>query len=581
MTDSSGTSRRPGTSRREFLLSAAAAGAVPAAAASAATAASPATPAQDEPAASAASSVTTNTIAEAEKLAGVSYTDAERQLMLDSIEEHLDRLRTRQAHPLPGHDVAPAMVFDPRLPGRDYSMSGEFKPLVPEHSRPPLNDEDIAYAPLHLLSYWVRKRDVRSQQLTRIYLNRLRSLDPQLECVVTLIEDQAMAQARRADITITAGHARGPLHGIPWGAKDLFDTANVPTTWGAGPFRDRVPTSDANVVRRLEDAGAVLIAKLTLGALAYGDIWFGGLTRNPWNTEQGSSGSSAGSASATAAGSVGFSLGTETYGSIVSPCMRCGVTGLRPTFGRVGRSGAMPLCWSLDKVGPICRSVEDCMLVLNAINGPDPGDPASIDMPVVYDAERPVEGMRVGFDPRWFENAHGLDREVLTILERLGVELVEIGIPDWPYDVLLHVLFAEAAAAFEELTRSGRDDELKWQDARAWPNSFRRAWFVSAPELVQADRLRRQVMEMLDDRFQQVDAMVGPSFAGSMLLMTNFTGHPSLTVHTGFKNERTPHGITFWGRLFDEGTLANLGSAVEREVDVMNQRPALVLPETS
>ncbi len=331
------------------------------------------------------------------------------------------------------------------------------------------------------------------------------------------------------------------------------------------------------MVRRLDEAGAVLVAKLTLGALAYGDIWFGGRTNNPWKLDQGSSGSSAGSAAATAAGLVGFSLGTETLGSIVTPCMRCGTTGLRPTFGRVPRTGAMALCWSLDKIGPICRSVEDCLLVLDAINGADPGDPASLDEPLAFSGSQPVHGVRVGYAPAWFEGerASDHDRVALEALRRSGVELVEVELPQWPYGTLLTILRVEATACHEDMTLKNRDDELVWQEPRAWPNTFRQTRFAPAVEYVQAQRFRRLVMEMMAERMQELDAVISPSFAGSLLLITNNTGHPSLTVRSGFRDDGTPTGITLWGHLFDEGTLGRLGLALERELGVWDRRPSL------
>ena len=319
------------------------------------------------------------------------------------------------------------------------------------------------------------------------------------------------------------------------------------------------------------------MAKLSLGALAYGDIWFGGRTNNPWKLDQGSSGSSAGPCAATAAGLAGFTLGTETLGSIVTPCMRCGTTGLRPTFGRVARTGAMALCWSLDKIGPICRTVEDCAIVLAAINGADPGDPSSIDVPLSFDATRSVRGKRVGYSPKWFEGrgASDLDRAALSAARRTGVELVEIELPDLPYGTLMTILLVEAAAAFEELTLSDRDDELVWQDPRAWPNSFRTTRFTPAVELLQAQRFRRLVCEMMAEQFEGLDAMISPSYAASLLLITNNTGHPSLTIRCGFRDDGTPSGITLWGGLFDEGTLCGIGMALERELGVWDRRPPL------
>ncbi len=524
-----------------------------------------------------AGAITEATFAEAEKLAGVEFTDKERTQMLRGIKGEVARYRRRRAQALP-NGLGPAAVFDPRFPGaRVVNVSDR---LVRSNGRPgplPTDDEDIAFAPVTTLSRWIQRRQLTSRRLTEIYLERLKAVGPKLESVVTLTADRALRQAAKADNEIAAGQYRGPLHGIPWGAKDLFDTAGIKTTWGATPYKDRVPDDDAGVVKRLDDAGAVLVAKTTLGALAYGDIWFDGRTNNPWNLEKGSSGSSAGSAAGTAAGLFGFSLGTETLGSIVSPCMRCGATGLRPTFGRVARTGAMALCWSLDKIGAICRTVEDCALVLDAIRGADPGDPSSIDMPYEFDATRSIKQLRVGYSTKWFEgdNVNELDRAALDVARRLGIELVEIDLPDWPYGSLMTILSVEAASAFEELTLSDRDDELVWQSPRAWPNSFRQTRFTPAIEFVQAQRFRRQVMEMMDEKFADIDAMIGPSYAASLLLITNNTGHPSLTIRCGFNDNGSPHGITLLGRLFDEGTLCSIGMAMEKQLGVWDKRPVI------
>ncbi len=575
------------STRREFLV---AGGSVIAAAAAGAPAGGALSPRAIEAAASPMTqdppdqatgrpAITRETIVEAEKLAGVEYTDAEREMILRGIGRDVAGYIRRRQTPLP-NDLAPATTFDPRLPGVSYDRGPARLVRSPDDAgHPPTSGENIAYAPVTKLSRWIERRELTSEKLTRIYLHRLREIGPKLQCVVTLMEDAALAQARQADAEIAAGKYRGPLHGIPWGAKDLLDTRGVPTTWGAEPYKDRVPDRDAAVVRMLHDAGAVLLAKLTLGALAYGDIWHGGRTNNPWNLEQGSSGSSAGSASATAAGLVGFSIGTETLGSIVSPSMRCGTTGLRPTFGRVPRTGAMALCWSLDKIGPICRTVEDCALVLDAINGFDAGDASSIAMPFSFDATRPIKGLRVGCDGRWFEGqrVQPLDRRMLEIARELGLEIVDVKLPELPYGALRTILTVEAASAFEELTLSNRDDELTWQAPQAWPNTFRQARFIPAIELVQADRLRRKVMQVMHDLWEtnRLDAMIGPSFAGDMLLITNNTGHPSLTIRSGFYDNGTPHGFTIWGRLFDEGTICSIGMALERELGVWDKRPGV------
>jgi Asp-tRNA(Asn)/Glu-tRNA(Gln) amidotransferase A subunit family amidase len=411
--------------------------------------------------------------------------------------------------------------------------------------------------------------------------------------------DRALAEADAADSLLRGGVWLGPLHGVPYGLKDLFDTADIVTGWGAEPFRDRVPEQDAVIVSRLRAAGAVLLGKTTVGALAYNDIWYGGTTRNPWNLNEGSSGSSAGSASATAAGLCGFSIGTETLGSIPSPSQRCGTTGLRPSFGRVPRTGAMALCWTLDKVGPICRSVEDTALVLAAINGRDLGDPASIDAPFNFDAGAPWKDLRVGYLPEAFgEGANAIDHAALQAVRDLGVDLREVKLPDLPYGSLINILYAEAAAAFEELTLDDTDDTLTWQDAGAWPNTFRKARFLSAVDHIQLDRLRLRVMKALDALFGEIDVLVGPFMTGPMLVASNFTGHPCLHLPAGFLEVGTrgkaslgagkltvgeedaagrtftvPQGISLWGRLFDEGRILNLGMALEAALDVAHRRP--------
>src|SRR5205085_170291 len=417
------------------------------------------------------------------------------------------------------------------------------------------------------------------ERLTHIYLNRIEQFDSELRSVITLTRDLALALAKKADAEIAAGQYRGPLHGIPWGAKDLLDTAGIPTTYGAEPFRNRVPGTDSIVVQRLRAAGAVLVAKLSLGALALNDIWFGGQTMNPWLLEEGASGSSAGPGAATAAGLVAFAIGSETGGSIVSPAMRCGVTGLRPTYGRVPRTGAMTLCWSLDKLGPMTRSVEDAMLVLKAISGLDAGDAASRPAKLDFDANAKVAGLKVGYFPDWMKEspATDVDRAALATLQKLGLKAVPVTLPDWPYQSLNTVLFAEAAAAFEEITLDGRADQLKMQVPDAWPNLFREARFLSAVDFVQADRMRRKVALEMVRIFREVDLLLVPSLRDEMLTISNFTGHPSLTFRAGFievsearsdcaPNQKHPlpkfnphrlvaHGITIITRIIDQATI--------------------------
>jgi Asp-tRNA(Asn)/Glu-tRNA(Gln) amidotransferase A subunit family amidase len=545
--------------------------------------------------------VTAATFEQAERLMQVTLTPAEREQAAGSWRRSLAPLLERRTGPrrvpLP-EEVSPATRWNPLLvapdagPHRDRFVrsAGDPGPL-------PDADDAIAYAPVTRLSRWVEDRRITSERLTRIYLDRIERLDGKLRSVITQTRDLAMSQARRADAEIAAGRYRGPLHGIPFGVKDLLDTEGIPTTWGAEPFRNRVPQADAVVVRRLYDAGAVLLGKLSLGALALNDIWFGGQTMNPWLLEEGASGSSAGPGAATAAALVGFSIGSETGGSIVSPAMRCGVTGLRPTFGRVARTGAMTLCWSLDKLGPMTRGVEDAMLVLQAIGGLDARDSSSLPSRLDYDGSAPVAGLRVGFFPKWMQEppATDVDRAALDALPRLGLKPVEVSLPDWPYGNLLHVLFAEAAASFEELTLSGKDDELKVQVADAWPNLFRMSRFLSAVDLVQADRLRHRVAAEMARIFGEVDLLLVPSLRDEMLTISNFTGHPSLTLRAGFVEvsqarsdwapdpahplptfsppRRVPHGVTLIGRLFDEGTIGRVGVALEKAFGVAEERP--------
>jgi Asp-tRNA(Asn)/Glu-tRNA(Gln) amidotransferase A subunit family amidase len=545
--------------------------------------------------------VSPSTFAEAEKLVQFELNAAERQMAAGNWRKTMAPLYERRTGPhkfSPPSSIAPASGWNPVLPGQ---------PARPERDRfirsakspdaLPTSDADIAFAPLTRLSRWIETRQLTSERLTRIYLDRLERFDPKLRCVITLTRDLALSQAHQADREIAAGHYRGPLHGIPWGAKDLLDTAGIATTYGAEPYRNRVPAQDAAVVKRLHDAGAVLVAKLSLGALALNDIWFGGQTMNPWLLEEGASGSSAGPGAATAAGLVGFSIGSETGGSIVSPSMRCGITGLRPTYGRVPRTGAMTLCWSLDKLGPMTRNIEDALLVLQAISVPDPGDVASVPSRLDFDATASVAGLRVGYIPRWMKEspATDVDRAALETTRKLGMIPTEVTLPDWPYDSLSLILFAEGAAAFEELTISGGLKELKVQVPDAWPNLFRQARFLSAVDFVQTDRFRRSVALEMARIFSQVDLLLVPSLRDEMLTITNFTGHPSLTFRAGFvdigearsdwapdpKNplpkfsppRRVPHGVTLIGRLFDEGTIGRAGLALERTLNVSTERP--------
>jgi Asp-tRNA(Asn)/Glu-tRNA(Gln) amidotransferase A subunit family amidase len=544
--------------------------------------------------------VSVDTFVQAEKLMQVELTKPQLEQAASSWRGNISFMYERRTGPrkvdLPA-SVVPYSTWNPALPG--IPIGPKENRFVRSLSVPalPASDESIAYSPVSHLSRWIETKQITSTRLTQIYFDRLEKFNPKLRCVITLTKDLALQQARQSDAEIAAGKYRGPLHGIPWGGKDLLDTAGIPTTYGAEPFRNRIPKEDAAVVKRLHAAGAVLVAKLSLGALALNDIWFGGQTVNPWLLEEGASGSSAGPGAATAAGLVGFSIGSETGGSIISPSMRCGVTGLRPTYGRVPRSGAMTLCWSLDKLGPMTRSVEDGLLVLNAISGPDPGDLQSVASKLDFDASASIKGLRVGYFPKWMKEppATDVDRAALETIKQLGMVPVEVSIPDWPYDCLNVILFAEGAASFEELTLSGEADQLKVQTYDAWPNLFRQSRFLSAVDFVQSDRMRRRVAEEMQRVMSQVDLLLVPSLRDEMLVITNNTGHPSLTLRAGFVEvaearsdwapdpsrplpkfnppRRVPHGVTLIGRLFDEGTLGTVGMALERAFNVASATP--------
>jgi Asp-tRNA(Asn)/Glu-tRNA(Gln) amidotransferase A subunit family amidase len=546
--------------------------------------------------------VTPATFAEAEKLTQVTMSPAERQQAADSWREsmapYLERRNGPRKVAIEATD-APATLWNPSLPGlvSPPPSVDRFVRSKDEGGPMPSSDDDIAFAPVTRLSRWIESRQLTSERLTNIYLGRIERFDAKLRSIITLTRDHALARARQADAEIASGKYRGPLHGIPYGVKDLLDTKEIPTTYGAEPFRNRVPSSDSAVVGRLNDAGAVLLAKLSLGALALNDIWFGGQTMNPWLLEEGASGSSAGPGAATAAGLVAFSIGSETGGSIVSPAMRCGVTGLRPTFGRVARTGAMTLCWSLDKLGPMTRSVEDAMLVLQAVNGPDAGDASSVPSHLDFDASAPASGLKVGYVAQWMKEAPAtdVDRAAMETLKKLGMELKEVTLPDWPYSSLMPILFAEGAASFEELALNNQLGSLKSQVKDAWPNLFREARFLSAVDFVQADRLRRKVALEMARVFKEVDLMIVPSLRDEQLTITNFTGHPSLTLRAGFVEvsearsdwapdpanplpkfdppRRVPHGVTILGRLFDDGLIGRVGLALEREFGVTGERP--------
>lgn len=543
--------------------------------------------------------VTLEGIRQAEWISGLTFTDEDRKLMLDGMNEALADYAKLRAVPL-DNGVPPSLWFDPTPEvGTVRPGGGGDLPQRPTSAtvHRPGSDDDLAFAPVAELHSLLLARKVSSVELTRLYLDRLKRYDPILHCVVTLTEDLALRQAEQADLDIAAGNPRrmGPLHGIPWGAKDLLAVPGYRTTWGATPYQDQIRAEQATVVSKLERTGAVLVSKLSVGALAWGDVWFGGMTRNPWKPEQGSSGSSAGPAAATAAGLVGFAIGTETWGSIVSPCTRCGVTGLRPTFGRVSRYGTMALSWSMDKIGPIARTAEDCAHVFMQIRGPDRLDPTTrnerrFDWPL----QKHLRKLRVGFVQKLFEEDRaaragkdedkeglrewqGFDLHALTVLRDLGIELIPVSLPDsYPIGALSLILTAEAATAFDELTRTGRDDLLERQVADAWPNVLRQGQLIPAVEYIRANRIRTLVMAEMEKLLTGLDAYVVPSFGGDNLLLTNLTGHPAVVVPNGFRSkEGTPTSFTFIGKPYGEAEILALAIAYQQATDFHLRRPTL------
>ena len=500
-----------------------------------------------------------------ENLAGLDFTQSERDTMLQTLSVLRGKYDTLRTVELPNSIPFP-LYFDPRIPGQVIPKGRENYLFQEFPTRRPDNIEDCAFFTIGQLAHLMRTQQVSSVELTEMYLDRLKRYGPELECVVTLTEDLALKQASRADEEIRRGRYLGPLHGIPYGAKDLLAVPGYKTTWGATTHKDQIIDETATIIKKLEDAGAVLVAKLTLGALAWGDVWFGGKTRNPWNMEQGSSGSSAGPGSATAAGLVGFSIGSETWGSIVSPATRNGVTGLRPTFGTVSRSGAMALSWSMDKLGPMCRSVDDCALIYSVIKGTDGLDLSVVDVPFQVPIKKELRSLRIGYIESAFNdtNTADNDRAVLTRLRELGFKLVPIELPEFPTSSLSFLLNVEAAAAFDEMTRTNKDDELVRQVKWAWPNVFRTARHVPAVEYIQANRARMILNQKMSELFKNIDVYVVPSFWGDNLLRTNLTGHPCVVLPNGFNEKGSPTSISFIGDLYKDGEVIAVSHAYQR-----------------
>ncbi len=530
-------------------------------------------------------SITLKMIAYAEKLIGLNFSDASRTLMMEALESNLESYETNRKVSL-ANDVPPALFFNPVPAG--MTLESNRRPVVWSSSGKvgfPENKEELAFYSVSHLAELIRSRRISSQELTQLYLDRLKRYGPKLECVVTLTEELALKQARRADEEIAAGKYRGPLHGIPYGAKDLFSVQGYPTTWGTTHYRNQKLDSDASVIQRLDEAGAVLVAKLTLGELAWGDVWYGGTTKNPWKYEQGSGGSSAGSASATSAGLVAFAIGSETWGSIVSPSSRCGTTGLRPSYGRISRAGAMTLSWSMDKIGPICRTVEDCAIIFHAVYGPDGEDPTVFDAPFNYDSRTEIKDLKIGYLEKDFElpddpkepddEIFEHDQATLAKLRELGADLIPIKLPDLPVESLTIILGAESAAAFDEFTRTGKTELMKRQTKDSWPNEFRLNRFVPAVEYIQANRIRHLLIQEMAKLMRDLDVYVAPSFKGDNLLLTNLTGHPCVVVPNGFKKDGTPTSISFTGKLFGEAEVLAVAKHYQDATTFHRQHPTL------
>ncbi len=505
-------------------------------------------------------------------LIGIELTDAQETMALAGVNRNYYSYAALRKIDVP-LDTEPAFRFQPAAPNIAHA---HFSPRKPE-LRAFSSVEDLAFRPAAELGALVRARHVTSTELTRMYLDRLKRYSPKLLCVITLMESQALEQAARADADLHHGHHRGPLHGVPYGAKDLFATKGVRTTWGAEPYQNQVPDYTATVIERLDNAGAVLLAKLSMGALAQGGLWFGGMTKTPWNIEQTSSGSSAGSASATSAGLVGFSIGTETLGSIISPSIRCGVVGLRPTYGRISRYGAMGLSWTMDKVGPICRSVEDCALVLEAAKGPDGRDLTVVDAPLEWQPHHGLTGLRIGYVKADFDSATGDAKTVydkaLADLDKAGARLTAVQLPNFQAGPLHIILGAEAAAAFDDLTRNKGVDQLRGQDPGDWPNSFRTSRAIPAVEYIRAQRARTLLQREMEKFMADWDVIVSPPFGG-LLLITNLTGHPQIVVPCGFVNNM-PSGIVFTGKVYDEGAPMRAALAYEQATDWHTMHPKM------
>lgn len=522
--------------------------------------------------------ITKENIENAEKLIDIKFTDAERDSMIGYLKEQAGNYNKIREVEL-NNSVMPSLLFNPIPVGFVFPKDQlQIKFSDYAKTKMPVNKDNLAFLTIGELAELIRTKQITSTELTKFFIERLKKYDSILHCVISYTEERALQQAKIVDEEIAAGKYRGLLHGIPFGVKDLLATKDYKTTWGAMPYKDQIIDEDATVITKLEKAGAVLVAKLSMGALAWGDVWFGGKTRNPWDTTSGSSGSSAGSASAVSAGLLPFAIGTETYGSIVSPSTVCGTTGLRPTYGRVSRTGAMALSWSMDKIGPICRCADDLAIVFDVIRGTDGMDQTLYDVPFNYQPLSNVKNLKVGYLKKDFDKQydfHKNDSLTLAKLKEFGVELIPIELPDYPINDLAIMLSAEAGAAFDELTRSNRDDLLVRQIKNAWPNSFRASRFIPAVEYINASRIRTLLIEETQKLMSKIDLYIAPTNEGDSNLLTNLTGQPCVVLPNGFSEKGTPTSITFIGKLFDEATLIAFAKLYQDATDYHKKHPLM------
>ncbi|MEK6477350.1 amidase [Catalinimonas sp. 4WD22] len=531
-------------------------------------------------------SVTKADIKAAQKLIALDFEEQEIDTMLEDINNNVERYKFMHEYRLK-NEVPPALLFNPLPQGFVPDSNVVLHQWnIPDDVALPASREEIAFYSIMQLASLIKNQKITSTELTKLYIDRIKKYDDTLQSVITITEDLAMQQAAKADEEISQGNYRGPLHGIPYGVKDLLAVEGYKTTWGSATHKDQTLDYTATVVKKLEEAGAVLIAKTTSGALARGDVWFGGTTKNPWDLEQGASGSSAGSASATVAGLVGFSIGTETMGSIVSPSTRCGASGLRPTFGRVSRNGVMTLSWSLDKVGPICRTAEDCAIVFDAIHGKDDLDVTTRTLPFNYDGEVDFSNVRFGFLEDYFEEdtVNFNNDASLEKLRSLGANMKAVSMPDstaLPVKVLSLIMYAEAGAAFDDLTRYNLDDAMVRQDEGARPNALRQSRFIPAVEYIMANRYRYQLIQEMEKLMEEVDVIVAPTQGFRQLQITNMTGHPVVVVPNGFDDKGHPQSITFVGKLYDEATILEVAKAFQETTEHDEQHPEYFINETN